>query len=681
MPRWLPGLLLFLLTCVVYAREPFNGFIWDDPSYVVDNPTLQTPGGLWYAWFDPGATPQYYPAVHTTFWVEARLWGTHHAAGYHVDNVLLHAAAAVLLWRALIAIGVPWPWLAAAVFAVHPVMVESVAWVTERKNVLSIAFYLLAFHAYRRTGLLRLGDAPARRPRRWYLAALLLFLLALFSKTVTCSLPAAILLVIYYRRGRITRADVTPLLPFFALGLGLSAVTAHLERTHVGANGPDFDWITPADRILIAGRAAWFYAGKVAWPARLIFMYPRWSIDPRRWWQWTYPAGVAAAVIGLWLARRRLGRGPLVAVLFFLGTLVPALGFVNVYPMRYSWVADHFQYLAAIGLIVLAVAVLDGLARRSLEIENDHEGTKGDTKYTKVESDRLATDTGLSSDVVTFVSRFVPSWSPSRAGTAARPILAAIVLVPLSVLTWRQQGIYHDVETLWRDTIARNPGSWMAHANLAHVLRDRHEDDAEWAEMLTALRLNPNVSDTHYDFGYALSKRGQWPAATAEFRRATVLGPTVAPAWSTLSRVLWEHGTGPADATAAVAAARRAVALNPDMTDANGVLSDHATATGDAAGAIRFADREAAADPENPVAHARLGGALARAGRPADAAGEFYRAVTLNPSDAGSWTNLGYCGLRLGRPVDAAAAFRRALAIDPSLAAARAGLQAATGGR
>ena len=630
--RWWPGLFLFALTCGVYAREPFNGFIWDDPQYVVDNPTLQSPGGLWDIWTDPRATPQYYPAVHTSFWVEARLWGTRHAAGYHVDNVLLHAAAAVLLWRALAAIGVPWPWLVAAVFAVHPVMVESVAWVTERKNVLSTVFYLLAFHAYRRTGLLRLDEETrvytGGSDRTWYAAALALFLLALFSKTVTCSLPAALLLIAYWKRGRITRPDVRPLLPMFAAGLALSALTAHLERTHVGANGPDFDWITPADRVLIAGRAAVFYAGKIVWPTHLLFMYPRWAIDPHQRWQWICPAAVTATVVGLWLARRRLGRGPLVATLFFLGTLVPALGFVNVYPMRYAWVADHFQYLASIGLIALVVAAFDRAAR------------------------------------------VVP-----------RSIIAAAVLAPLAVLTWRQQRIYGDAETLWRDTTARNSASWMAHVNLANALADRGDTAGAWAESNQALALAPEVADTHYDVGYALAKRGQWPAATAAFRRAAQLGPNVPATWSKLSRVLWDHGTGPTDAAAAVAAAERAVTLDPDIADANGVLSDYAAATGDTAGAIAHAERAATADARNPAAHARLGGVLARAGRTADAAAEFRRAVMLDPTDAASWTNLGYCGLRAGRPIDAAAAFRRALSVNPALAPARAGLRQATGGR
>jgi hypothetical protein len=336
---WLPGIALFLLAFGTYVPSMTNGFIWDDPQYVIDNPTLKSADGLWSIWTDTQATPQYYPLVHTTFWVEARLWGTQKAPGFHVDNILLHALAAVLLWRALASIDVAAPWFAAAIFAVHPVMVESVTWVTERKNVLSIVFYLLAFHAYCRSGLLTMNEAPDVHPglreNKWYLASLVLFLFALLSKTVTCSLPAAILLVIWWKRGTLSWADVKPLLPMFLIGAVLSGLTGHLEHTQVGARGPDFDW-SVVDRCLIAGHAVCFYAFKLIWPHPLMFMYPRWDLHADRAWQFIYPVVVASVLISLWAGRRWIGRGPLTAMLFFIGTLTPALGFVNVYPMRSS---------------------------------------------------------------------------------------------------------------------------------------------------------------------------------------------------------------------------------------------------------------------------------------------------------------------------------------------------------
>ena len=338
-----------------------GGFNWDDDAYVTNNLTLRSVHGLSQIWGQLTATPQYYPLVFTSFWLEYHLWGLN-PLGYHVVNVLLHALAAMLLWRVLVRLQLPGAWLAAGIFALHPVAVESVAWVTERKNVLSAVFYFAAALAYLRwrddgTTTTGLRATSSWRSLVLYLLSLALFICALFSKTVTASLPAALLLVIWWKHGRIAGRDVWPLLPFFVAGAALGLVTSWLERTHVGANGPEWA-LSFFDRCLIAGRALWFYAGKLFWPANLTFIYPRWQIDPGIWWQWLFPAAAIALVMILWSLRGRIGRGPLVAVLFFAGTLLPALGFANVYPMRYSFVADHFQYLASVGLIVLAAAGL-----------------------------------------------------------------------------------------------------------------------------------------------------------------------------------------------------------------------------------------------------------------------------------------------------------------------------------
>src|SRR5688572_14862801 len=362
--------VLLAMTLIAYLPAFRAGFIWDDPDYVVNNATLRSLDGLRQIWFVPRATPQYYPLVHTSFWIEYQLWRLN-PAGYHAVNVLLHALAAVLLWRVLKLLDVPGAWLAAAIFAVHPMHVESVAWVTERKNVLSGVFYLAAALAYFRSsfGLWGSGIGEDKdtavdssntrhpKPDTRYSLSLGLFVCALLSKTVTASLPATILLVIWWKRGRITRRDVVPLIPFFVIGVALALNTARLEREHVGASGAEFDF-SALDRILIAGRAAWFYAWKLIAPVNLSFIYPRWTIDDRAAWQYAFPLAAVALVAALFVLRHRIGRGPLVAILFFGGTLVPALGFFNVYPMRYTFVADHFAYHASIGIIVLIAAAV-----------------------------------------------------------------------------------------------------------------------------------------------------------------------------------------------------------------------------------------------------------------------------------------------------------------------------------
>jgi Flp pilus assembly protein TadD len=494
---WIASAALVLLTFAAYSPAVRNGFIWDDDAYVTDNPALRSAAGLDQIWTDPAAVPlpQYYPVTFTTFWVEHHLWGGR-PAGYHVDNVLLQAVNAVLLWLLLKRLDIPGAWFAAAVFAVHPVGVESVAWITERKNVLSTAFYLGAFLIYPLQAgsevLRRAGSAAqntrvlARRLR--YFAAFCLFLPALFSKTVTASLPAAILLVVYWQTGRVRPGDVLRLIPFFVAGIVMGTVTSDWERVHVGATGPEWSSITFADRILISGRAVWFYFGKIIWPNPLSFIYPRWSIDAGQLWQWTFPVGVAAVIAGLFALRKKIGRGPLVAALFYVGTLFPALGFADVYPMRYSFVADHFQYLAMIGVVAAAAAVV------------------------------------------------------SRVNPGPKRFTQASILVAFTTITAYRCLAYRDSLTLWTDTASKNPGSWMVHSHLGNIAERSHRFDTAFAEYMIAARLGSSVPDPHVDAARALGHLGKFEQSEAECRDALAIDPGWAPAYDVLSKLLLRKG-------------------------------------------------------------------------------------------------------------------------------------------
>ena len=459
-------LLLCALTLLAYAPALRGGFIWDDDDYVENNANLRSARGLLDIWTAPRSSPQYYPMVFTTFWVEHQLWGLN-ATGYHVVNVLLHATASVLLWRVLVALEIPAPLLAACLFAIHPVHVESVAWITERKNVLSAVFYFASALAYLK------WDTHARR--RDYLLALLLFVAALLSKTVTCSLPAALLLVIWWKRGRMTPRDIVFLAPFLVIGLVMAMTTVWLERSHVLAVGPEWN-LSPIDRILIAGRAVWFYLAKLVLPVNLSFIYPRWTIDPRDAVQWAFPLGVVVALGVLWAMRNRWGRGPLVAALIFAGTLVPALGFFNIYPMRYSFVADHFQYHASAAMIALLAVGIDRVLR-------------------------------------------------------ALPRFAALVIVltPLLALTMFRASVYRDVEVLWRDTLAKNPDSWMAHLNLAKTLVARDRRAEAYPHFDAQVRLAPHLAETQWNYGSSLMHRRRYDEALAAFAEAIRLGGNVLP--------------------------------------------------------------------------------------------------------------------------------------------------------
>jgi tetratricopeptide (TPR) repeat protein len=636
--------LLVVMAATVHWPATRGEYIWDDNFYVEDNLPLRALDGLASIWFDVGATPQYYPMVFTTFWVEYRIWQLD-PTGYHVVNILLHALGVVLLWRVLKFLGVPGAWVAAAVFAVHPVHVESVAWITERKNVLSGVFYLGAALAYLRFALAG-SEGPRQRGRPWlYPVSLLLYLCALASKSVTCSLPAAMLLVLWWKRGRIGWRDVLPLLPFFVVGVASGLLTAWMEVSLLGAKGAEWDH-SAIERGLIAGRALWFYAGKIAWPTTLAFIYPRWTIDASVWWQYLFPVAAAAVVVTLWLARSRIGRGPLVAVLFFAGTLVPALGFFNVYPHIYSFVADHFQYLASIGIIALGVGA------------------------------------GF-----TAAGRF------GRRGSRVAAVASAVILAVLGALSWCQARVYADREALWRDTIAKNPGAWIAYNNLGTTIQaeglveeaighyqealrlapqygqayvnlgnalqmvGRIEESVEYC--LEALRIDPNDHRALNNLGNALLMRGNVDEAVMHLRRAVELRPGFALAHNNLGLCLLARG----DLDQALHHLRHAAELKPDDARIQAALGVGLQQAGALARAISHLRRAAELRPDNADMHHALGVALQQSGDLPAAMEEFHRALELVPEHAGACAGLGAALAAQDRYDDAIFYFRESLRV------------------
>jgi tetratricopeptide (TPR) repeat protein len=604
---------LFIITATLLAYLPVwhAGFIWDDDAYVTNNPTLRSLAGLQQIWCNPMATPQYYPLVHTSFWVEYHLWGLN-PLGYHIVNVLLHTLAALLLWQILARLKIPGGWLAAAIFALHPVAVESVAWVTERKNVLAAVFYFAAALAYWRWREPWPDDKKKiQDSHSWYFMALALFIAALFSKTVTCSLPATLLLVIWWQRGRIAGRDVWPLLPFLAAGMALGLTTSWLERTHVGAQGPEWA-IGFSGRCLVAGRALWFYVGKLFWPAQLTFIYPRWQINAGIGWPWLFPAAALAVVAGLWGLRQRIGRGPLTAVLFFAGTLFPALGFTNIFPMRYSFVADHFQYLASVGLIILAAVGLVKLLRPI-------------------------------------------------------PFLAAVLPLGLTVLTWRQAGIYSDQETLWRDTLAKNPAAWMAHNNLGNTLCQKGRLDEAIVEFKKCLAIKPDYADADYNLGNTLLQKGQTDVAIAHFQKALAIEPDSAQYHNNLALAFVKQGR----ADAAIREYATALHFKPDdaMIHYNlGIALGKQDQTDDA---IREYQTALRLKPDYHEAHNNLGHALYQKGRVDEAIVEFQKTLAIKPDYADADYNLGIAFDQQGRRDEAIREYETALRLKPDYAEAR----------
>ncbi len=489
LPWWAGWLGLVVLCTIAYHPAIHGGFLWDDNAHVTQ-PELQSLSGLARIWFELGATQQYYPVLHSAFWLEHRFWGDSPVA-YHWLNLLLHATAAGLLVRVLQRLAIPGAWLAGLIFALHPVCVESVAWISEQKNTLSAVFYLLAMLAYLRFAQRCKSTLPgSANPWRTYALATVLFLLAVLTKTVTATLPAALLVIAWWQRGRLSwRRDVVPLLPWFALGIAAGLCTAWVERKYIGAEGAAYD-LHAVQRLLLAGRVVWFYFGKLLWPADLSFVYPRWSIDAGDAWQYVGGLAALAALFALWRLRHRT-RAPLAGALFFGGTLFPALGFFNIFPFIYSYVADHFQYLASLGILVPAAAGL-----------------------------------------VHVLSR--PTTPPGL-----RRAIPTTLVALLGFLTWQQAHDYRDNLTLYRATLARNPAAWMAAYNLGMELAARGQTDDAVASYREALRLRPGYAEAHGNLGMALlAQPDQKDAAIAELETAVRLKPELWQAECNLANTL-----------------------------------------------------------------------------------------------------------------------------------------------
>ena len=561
------GAALALFTAVLACFGPAlrGGLLWDDEGHVT-RPALQSWAGLGRIWFELGATQQYYPVLHSAFWIEHRLWGDH-LLGYHLVNLVLHAAVACLAALALRRLGQPdrVAWFAACLFALHPVTVESVAWISEQKNTLSAVFYLLAALAY-----LRFDES---RQGRWYAAGLLFFALALLSKSVTATLPAALLVVLWWRRGRLAgRRDVGPLLPWLALGAGSGLFTAWVERRFIGAEGAAFS-LTFLQRGLLAGRIVCFYFGKLLWPVRLSFVYPRWTIDPAAPWAYLFPLAVAATGLGLWRLRRQ-SRGPLAALLFFVGTLFPALGFVNVYPFIFSYVADHFQYLACLGGCALAAGAWARWVRGSLPV-------------------------------------------------------AAAVLCLLGGLTWRQAHAYRDGETLYRTTLERNPDSWLAHDNLGVLLAESGRLPEALTHYEAALRLRPDYPLGYYNLANALGRAGRPAEAIAAYREAVRLKPDYVNAHNNLGAAL----VGGGDLAAGAAEYEAVLRSEPNHVESQFNLAATLASLGRPGEAVPHFEAALRLRPDLAIAHAGLARALVTLGRGREAIAEYERALELTPGD------------------------------------------------
>jgi len=540
-PRWvgpIGGLLIGVMALLAYWPSLQGGFLWDDEIWIAATPITRThrlihdAGGLRGIWLT-NQMQDYWPLSNSMFWLEWRLWGMK-PLGYRIVNLLLHVSGAVLVWRVARRLGVPWAWLGAALFAIHPVTVASVAWIAELKNCLSLPLCAAALLFWLR---FEAGGPPA-----WYVASLLTFLLALTAKTSTVILPILLLAIAWWQRGRIDRQHLVRTSPFFILSLAMGLMTLMHQASDAGVPGdavPD----GLLSRVAASGWVAWFYLAKALVPVRLAMIYPRWTVDPATVMAWMPLAawmGVAVGILRLDFQWRRpvaLGLG------CYLAALGPVLGIIPMWFRRYSLVSDHLQYLALPTLTTLVAAGLHAVA--------------------------------------------VP-----RRRTAVFGFATAVVLACMT-LTWQRSGVFTSTVRLMQDSLAVNPASWAAHTNLAAELNAlgrkeqaiSHYQDAlrlrptsfqarnnlagilfqlgrpteaisHYAE---ALRINPDVPEIHFNLGVARGMLGQPDEAADHFREVLRLTPDSADAHNNLGYILAYQGR----LTEAVGHYEQALRLNP----------------------------------------------------------------------------------------------------------------------
>jgi tetratricopeptide (TPR) repeat protein len=623
-------------TFLAYLPVWRAGFIWDDDTFLWRNPLILSRGGLGRLWFTTAA-PDYFPLTSTTLWLEWHLWGAN-PLGYHLLNVLLHALSAVLLWRVLQRLRIPGALLAAAIFAVHPVNVESVAWITERKNTLAMFFYMLSVLLYVRSeeGLktriedrgLKIETAPSSilhpPSSLLYCLSLVAFACALLSKTAVAPLPLVLLGLAWWRRGRLEPRDVWRSIPFFGMAAasGLVAVWFQYHRA-IGASMLDVRNDSFWSRLAGAGWAFWFYLYKAALPLHLSFVYPRWHIDASSVWS-DVPALLAVAVLLVcWCYRRRWGKHALLGLGYFVVMLLPVLGFVNIYFMRYSLVADHWQYFAIIGPIALAAA---GIARAC--------------------------------DVC------------GRGRVWLAPALGSVLVLALGVLTWREALTYANLKTLWGATVARNPSAGIAQNNLgALLLAEGHVSEAI-AHFEKALAIEPHAADVHSNLGGALLQQGLVEEAVAQCRQAVQIQPDSAQAHNNLGNALSQQGR----LDEAILHLQKAVQLQPALASACCNLATALLEAGRGDEAIQQLRRAIELQPDLADAYINLANALLAKDQVNEAVAQFRKAVELQPALATTHYNLANALSRQGQTDEAILQFRQALAIQPGFAPAHNGL-------
>jgi tetratricopeptide (TPR) repeat protein len=552
-------------------------WLWDDNVVVTDNSQLHSWSGLGQIWFGAPIT-DYWPLSWTALWIEWHLWGNH-PLGYHLCSLVLHLCSGFLVWRLFGRLGLRGGWLGGLLFVIHPLAVESVAWIAEIKNALSLPLFLLSCDAWL--------DGEEDRGKSGYLRSVLYYLAAMLAKTSTVMLPLVLLLYGWWKRGTITRRDIQRTIPYFVIALVMGLVTIHFQN-----HGPEADAFKMGSyftRLLGAGMAVCFYLGKFVWPTELLPNYPLWTLNAPSFPPLVIVLLLAGLFLGLWTQRKSWGRHAIFGLGFFVLNLLPVLGFVKMAYLVISPVADHFVYLPMIGLIGLVVAAM-GQAEK----------------------------------------RLTPAF---------RPVGAAMMAGVMILLAWESHGyagMFINQETLWTYTLPRNPGAWTAYNNLAVALEDKGRIPEAMERLKQALQINPNDTEAHYNLGIALEKTGRISEAIGQYEQALRLKPNYAEAHNNLGNALMRTGR----MAEAVKQYQEALRINPDFVGAHANMGVILLQAGRISEAITQFEQALKLNPDDVGAHNNLGVALEQSGRIDEAIKQYLEVLQIKPDDAAAKSNL-----------------------------------------
>lgn len=607
---WLWALALILAIFLVYSPVWSAGYIWDDDAVVTANPVIVGPLGLKDIWTTKAA--DICPLTLTTFWVAHKLWGVA-PLPYHLLTVLLHAAGACVLWRALLSLRVPGAWLGAAVWALHPVQVESVAWIAEMKNTQSGLFFLLSILFF-----VKVMRAEALEKRSaWnsnYTLALLFAALAIASKSSTVILPVVLCLCAWWIKRQWKASDLIRVLPVFLMSLVGALVSLWTQKAQLATFiDPQLTRTWP-ERLVTAGDAFWFYLGKVLWPYPLSTIYPRWHIDASQWVAYFPLAAVAGLFLVLFLNRGTWARPGFFVFAYFLAALLPVLGFANNTIFRFSLVFDHLQYLASIGPLVLAAA---GIAH-------------------------LATF---------FVSKQL--WLQAAVGS--------VLLLGLGLSSFQRVGVYANQDTLWTDTLAKNPDSDIAYGNLGALRLIQGRADEALEDCRKATALNPFYAEAHNNLGLVLLAKGQVGEAISHYQQALKIDPTYVVAYKNLGNALTRNG----QMDEAIASFHKALELQPNYAEAHYCLGFALAKKGQVDDAISEYRKALEISPDYPEVHNNLGGLLSHKGQADEAIKEYQKAVGIDPANLEAQFNLANALFQHGQFDAAILHFQQTLQINP----------------